>query len=326
MSIPTVTSARDTGVTVRQDVGVAAPRPRALVTSPLSGAGFEKLRRHRRRRLRPVDRPAAAADLRPPSSWPSGPPHEGADVLVVEADWVKGPGARPPACWRWPPRAATPTTWTSPARTAAGMPVLNAPGRNADAVAEMAWRSSSPSTATCSGADADVRAGADLPRRHHPLSALPGVGAQRPDGRAGRPRRRGPGAASGGSRASACGSSPTTPTTPRPPTASTTCSPRPTSSRCTRRSPPRRPGMIGADQFAAMRDGAVFINTARAQLHDTDALVEALRVRQAGRRRAGPLRRRAAARPTIPWPPCPTWCSHRTSAAPRGTPRRARRR
>jgi D-3-phosphoglycerate dehydrogenase len=36
-------------------------------------------------------------------------------------------------------------------------------------------------------------------------------------------------------------------------------------------------GMIGADQFAAMRDGAVFLNTARAQLHDTDALVDALR-------------------------------------------------
>ncbi|SON58794.1 Putative 2-hydroxyacid dehydrogenase YoaD [Mycobacterium simulans] len=36
-------------------------------------------------------------------------------------------------------------------------------------------------------------------------------------------------------------------------------------------------GMIGAKQFAAMRDGVVFLNTARAQLHDTDALVEALR-------------------------------------------------
>ena len=35
--------------------------------------------------------------------------------------------------------------------------------------------------------------------------------------------------------------------------------------------------MIGADQFAKMRDGAVFLNTARAQLHNTDALVEALR-------------------------------------------------
>ena len=35
-------------------------------------------------------------------------------------------------------------------------------------------------------------------------------------------------------------------------------------------------GMIGAAQFAAMRDGVVFLNTARAKLHDTDALVAAL--------------------------------------------------
>ncbi len=35
-------------------------------------------------------------------------------------------------------------------------------------------------------------------------------------------------------------------------------------------------GMIGAREFAAMRDGVVFLNTARAQLHDTDALVDAL--------------------------------------------------
>jgi D-3-phosphoglycerate dehydrogenase len=35
--------------------------------------------------------------------------------------------------------------------------------------------------------------------------------------------------------------------------------------------------MIGAKQFTAMRDGVVFLNTARAQLHHTDALVDALR-------------------------------------------------
>ncbi len=34
--------------------------------------------------------------------------------------------------------------------------------------------------------------------------------------------------------------------------------------------------MIGAAQFAAMRDGVVFLNSARAALHDTDALVGAL--------------------------------------------------
>jgi D-3-phosphoglycerate dehydrogenase len=41
-------------------------------------------------------------------------------------------------------------------------------------------------------------------------------------------------------------------------------------------------GMIGAAQFAAMKDGAVYLNTARAQLHDVDALVEALRSGKVG--------------------------------------------
>ena len=58
-------------------------------------------------------------------------------------------------------------------------------------------------------------------------------------------------------------------------------------------------GMIGADQFAAMRDGAVFLNTARAQLHDTDALVDALRSGKVGAAGPGPLRRRDACPPII---------------------------
>src|SRR5439155_5587805 len=40
---------------------------------------------------------------------------------------------------------------------------------------------------------------------------------------------------------------------------------------------PETAGMIGADQFERMKDGVVFINTARAQLHDMDALVAGLR-------------------------------------------------
>jgi D-3-phosphoglycerate dehydrogenase len=41
-------------------------------------------------------------------------------------------------------------------------------------------------------------------------------------------------------------------------------------------------GLIGADQFARMKDGVIFLNTARAQLHDTDALVAALRKGKVG--------------------------------------------
>jgi len=39
---------------------------------------------------------------------------------------------------------------------------------------------------------------------------------------------------------------------------------------------PETTGMIGADQFAAMKDGAIYVNTARAKLHDTAALVASL--------------------------------------------------
>jgi D-3-phosphoglycerate dehydrogenase len=45
---------------------------------------------------------------------------------------------------------------------------------------------------------------------------------------------------------------------------------------------PDTTGMIGAKQFAAMKDDAIYINSARAGLHDTDALVEALQTGQIG--------------------------------------------
>jgi D-3-phosphoglycerate dehydrogenase len=40
---------------------------------------------------------------------------------------------------------------------------------------------------------------------------------------------------------------------------------------------PETTGMIGVDQFSRMKDGVIFLNTARAALHDDDALVAALR-------------------------------------------------
>ena len=42
------------------------------------------------------------------------------------------------------------------------------------------------------------------------------------------------------------------------------------------RSPPTRIGLIGTDQFARMKPGSVYLNTARAALHDIDALTAAL--------------------------------------------------
>jgi D-3-phosphoglycerate dehydrogenase len=39
---------------------------------------------------------------------------------------------------------------------------------------------------------------------------------------------------------------------------------------------PETTAMMGPDQFAAMKEGSFYLNTARAKLHDTDALVKAL--------------------------------------------------
>ena len=39
---------------------------------------------------------------------------------------------------------------------------------------------------------------------------------------------------------------------------------------------PETAQMMGADQFASMKPGAIYLNTARAALHDIDALVAAL--------------------------------------------------
>ncbi|MGH9024643.1 MAG: NAD(P)-dependent oxidoreductase, partial [Acidimicrobiia bacterium] len=41
-------------------------------------------------------------------------------------------------------------------------------------------------------------------------------------------------------------------------------------------------GLMGAEQFERMRKGAIYINTARAALHDTDALVAALELGRLG--------------------------------------------
>ena len=130
----------------------------------------------------------------------------------------------------------------------------------------------------------------DLPGRDHPLPALPGLGAQRADGGARR-------AGGGGARPALAPTGPghgghrLRPLCPRGrPSASTSCSAR--SDIVSMHAPvtPETTGMIGTEQFAAMHDGVVYLNTARAALHDTDALVGRPRVGQGVGRRARPLR------------------------------------
>jgi D-3-phosphoglycerate dehydrogenase len=199
---------------------------------------------------------------------------EGADVLVVEGDSVGGP------VYELPLRAIAstrgdPNNVDIPGATTAGIPVLYTPGRNADAVAEMALALLFGATRHLLTADADVRAGevfrdGTIPYQRFrawevagQTAGLVGLGAV---ARALRWRLSGLGV-------SVIAYDPYNNEAEHslddllaqadivslhaPVTDETV-------------------GMIGAEQFAAMRDGVVFLNTARAQLHDTDALVDAL--------------------------------------------------
>ncbi len=247
---------------------------RALVTAPLRGDGFEKLRRLadvvydpwiEQTPLRIYSAEQLAERIRA----------ESADIVVVESDSVGGPvldlGLRAIASTR-----GDPNNVDVAGATAAGIPVLNTPGRNADAVAEMTLALLFAATRHVVGADADVRAGEVFRDGTIPYQrfrawelagrtvGLVGLGAV---GRAVRWRLAGLGMRviahdpyndeARHSLDELLAESDVV-SLHAPVTADTA-------------------GLIGAGQFAAMRDGVVFLNSARAQLHDTDALVEALR-------------------------------------------------
>jgi len=249
-------------------------RLRALVTSPLRGPGFDKLRQLVDVVYDPwIDqtplRIYSAAELADRVRA------EAADIVVVETDSVSGPVFERPlrviAVTRGDPNNVDVAGATS-----ARIPVLNTPGRNADAVAEMAIALLFAVTRQVITADGEVRSGqvyrdgtipyqrfraAELAGR---TAGLVGLGAV---GRALRWRLSGLGL-------TVIAHDPYNDearhsldelladadiVSLHAPLTNDTA------------------GMIGAGQFAAMRDGVVFLNTARAQLHDIDALVEALR-------------------------------------------------
>ena len=244
------------------------------MTAPLRGPGFAKLRQ-----LADVvyDPWIEQAPLRIYSAEQLADriAREAADVVVVESDSVAGPvfelGLRVIASTR-----GDPNNVDIAGATAAGIPVLNAPGRNADAVAEMTVALLLAATRQLLPADSDVRSGnifrdGSIPyqRFRGPeiaglTAGLVGLGAV---GRATRWRLSGLGL--------------------------TVIAHDPYNDEA-RHSLEEllaeadivslhaavtddTAGMIGAGELAAMRDGVVFLNTARAQLHDTEALVDALR-------------------------------------------------
>lgn len=248
-------------------------RLRALVTAPLRGDGLAKLRQLTDVVYDPwiEQRPLR---IYSPEQLAERASAEHADVLVVESDSVSGP------VFALPLRAVAatrgdPNNVDIDAATKAGIPVLHTPARNADAVAEMAIALLFAATRHLLPADADVRADqvfrdGTIPYQRFRswevagrTAGLVGLGAV---ARALRWRLTGLGvnviaydpyhdeAKYGLDELLAEADivslhAPVTDDTV---------------------------GMIGAEQFAAMRDGVVFLNTARAQLHDTDALVAAL--------------------------------------------------
>jgi D-3-phosphoglycerate dehydrogenase / 2-oxoglutarate reductase len=200
---------------------------------------------------------------------------ENANVLVVEGDSVSGP------VFDLPLRAIAstrgdPNNVDVPGATSAGVPVLYTPGRNADAVAEMTIALLFAVTRHLITADAEVRAGqafrdGTIPYQRFrawevagQTAGLVGLGAV---ARALKWRLEGLGVNviaydpyndEAGHSFDELLAEADIVSLHAPLTDETV-------------------GMMGAPQFAAMRDGVVFLNSARAQLHDTDALVDALR-------------------------------------------------
>ncbi len=255
---------------------VSTTRPKALVTAAVRGPGLDLL--------------GELADL-VLDSWLDQPTlriynaqqladraaAEGADIVVVESDQCAGPLFE-----RDQPLLAVASCRGDPnnvdvaAASAAGVPVLRAPGRNADAVAELAVALLFAASRKVVAADHDVRSGeiykdGTIPYQRFrawelagKTAGLVGLGAV---GRALRWRLRGlgidvlaydPYAPDATSSLDELWARSDIISVHAPVTEETT-------------------GMIGADQFAQMRDGVIFLNTARAKIHDTDALVGALR-------------------------------------------------
>ena len=247
------------------------------MTAPLRGPGFAKLQQLADVIYDPwIDQ--APLRIYTPEQLADRISAEAADLIVVESDSVRGPvfeqGSR--ALIAIASTRGDPNNVDVPGATAAGIPVLNTPARNADAVAEMAVALLLAATRHLVTADADVRGGnifrdGSIPYQRFRggeiaglTAGLVGLGAV---GRALQWRLSGLGL-----RVIAHDpynddarhdldellAEADVVSMHAPVTADTA-------------------GMIGAKQFAAMRDGVVYLNTARAQLHDTDALVDALR-------------------------------------------------
>jgi D-3-phosphoglycerate dehydrogenase len=250
-----------------------------LSTAPLRGPGLDALRElgdvvldpwidHQPLRLYTADQLSErAAEV-------------GATVLISEADQCAGPVLDLPLEAIGATRG-DPTNVDLAAATAAGVPVLRAPGRNADAVAELTVGLVLAATRGLVAADRDVRAGQVYRDGSIPYQrfrawqlagrtvGLVGLGAV---GRAARWRFEGLGMR-------VVTSDPFAPDATHDLDALLAEADVVSMHAAVT---PDTVGLMSADRFAAMKSGAVYVNAARAALHDLDALVAALRSGQVG--------------------------------------------
>jgi D-3-phosphoglycerate dehydrogenase len=247
-------------------------RPVVFATAPLRGPALQRLGEAADVVLEPwLDQ--TPIRLYGPEQLAARIVEVGADVVVCEADSCTGPVLDLPLRAIGSTRG-DPTNVDVPGATKARIPVLHAPGRNADAVAEMTVALLFAVTRHVAAGDRDMRAGTvfgeTLPYQRYRAwqvagrtAGLVGLGAV---GRATRWRLEGL-----GMRVIAAD--------PYSPEATHDLDGLLAEADVVSMHAavtPETLGLLGAERFARMPQGAVYLNTARAALHDTDALVAAL--------------------------------------------------
>jgi D-3-phosphoglycerate dehydrogenase / 2-oxoglutarate reductase len=249
-------------------------RPKALVTAPVRGPGLALLEELADLVIDPwIDQNPIRIYNAEQLAERAG--EEDASILVVEADVCAGPVFELPLVAVGSCRG-DPTNVDVPAATEAGVAVLRAPGRNADAVAELAVALLLAANRHIGRAEHDVRTqqiyrDGTIPYQRFRAwqiagrtAGLVGYGAVA--------RALGWRLEGLGMRVIAYD--------PYAPEATSSLDELLAASDVVSMHAPVTPetkGMIGAAEFAKMRDGAIYLNTARAQLHDHEALVAALR-------------------------------------------------
>jgi D-3-phosphoglycerate dehydrogenase / 2-oxoglutarate reductase len=249
-------------------------RPTALVLAPLRGPDYERFQEAVDVVYDPfIDH--VPIQLHSETELAARIAEVGATILVTEADPAKGPVLDQPLRVIGSTRG-DPVNVDIVTATARGIPVLRTPGRNADAVAELTIALLFATVRGLVAGDRDVRAGRmyvnnTIPYQRYRAwelagrtAGIVGLGAV---GRAVRWRLEGLGM-------KVISFDPYASDATHDDMSSLLAESDVVSIHAT--VTPETSGMIGAEQFVAMKEGAIYINPSRAALHDVDALVEAL--------------------------------------------------